>query len=505
MASNENEMLEEAIRDARARLPASLPPASKRAILERLPPLTVAPSRILRRVVAVGLVATAAAAAVVVVVIRDSSPGPDTSIVLSSGHVDVEGRASNTWSASNGADLAAAGRVRTGSDGGARLRIGRDHVALAPATQLRLARVEARETLIELDSGRVELEVAPRRERDVAVVAGDVAVRVKGTVFAVARYENRVHVSVIEGVVSVATAADVRDLEAPAEWEVESAGEPAAPPQPLERPASLQDATPQHLERPTSPQDAPPQHLESPASPQDAPPQRSGKPASLQDAPPQRSERPASPPTRARNDGRDVKSEPAAQERLDALLTASSCREAASLLRAESSPASRAEGLRRVADCYYRARDHKAALATYDLLVRAHGDAPQAEGAAYERGKLAMELGARKEALRHFRYFLRRYPDSMLASEASFRVCRLLYDGGQHRESLECITHLRRAYPDSGRVGESHMLEATIKRVALHDCAGAIAAYDAYLSTPGAELERQAREWREWCAAELRE
>jgi len=94
------------------------------------------------------------------------------------------------------------------TDGGARLDLGDASVALGAGSRVAVRTRADGATVVELSSGRVECEVAPRAGRAPFVVqAGDVAVEVVGTAFAVERDDRgEVKVGVTRGVVRVAAA-----------------------------------------------------------------------------------------------------------------------------------------------------------------------------------------------------------------------------------------------------------------------------------------------------------
>ena len=96
-------------------------------------------------------------------------------------------------------------RVETAANG-SRVEFGESTIDVGPTSAVRLAGDDSRGVVVTLDRGRVECDVAPRRERPPFVVeAGSVEVRVVGTHFVVVRTGNTVAVEVQRGEVEVAS------------------------------------------------------------------------------------------------------------------------------------------------------------------------------------------------------------------------------------------------------------------------------------------------------------
>jgi hypothetical protein len=133
-------------------------------------------------------------------------------------------------------------RVETAAIG-SRVEFGESTIDVGPTSAVRLAGDDARGIVVTLDRGRVECDVAPRRERPPFVVeAGGVEVRVIGTHFVVARTGDAVAVDVQRGEVEV-TSGGVRALvPAGLRWPPSAAAaDSAETPSP---PASLSPASP---------------------------------------------------------------------------------------------------------------------------------------------------------------------------------------------------------------------------------------------------------------------
>lgn len=77
---------------------------------------------------------------------------------------------------------------------------------------------EASSPAVLVERGAVDFTVAPRTEDPFVVRAGDVVVRVVGTQFRVARYEERIEVAVERGIVDVQFRGDVHRLTASQKW-----------------------------------------------------------------------------------------------------------------------------------------------------------------------------------------------------------------------------------------------------------------------------------------------
>ncbi|HLK38315.1 MAG TPA: FecR domain-containing protein [Polyangiaceae bacterium] len=84
------------------------------------------------------------------------------------------------------------------------VELGDSALDVGPQSRVRIAGDDARGTVIDLESGRIECEVAPRKGRPpVRVLAGKVEVRVIGTHFVVARSGDAATVDVQHGTVEV--------------------------------------------------------------------------------------------------------------------------------------------------------------------------------------------------------------------------------------------------------------------------------------------------------------
>jgi TolA-binding protein len=191
---------------------------------------------------------------------------------------------------------------------------------------------------------------------------------------------------------------------------------------------------------------------------------------------------------------------------VEALAIRGSCRRAAeqaARLRSGSGAGLRAEARMMVADCHHAAGQLETALELYREVATDYARTAAGQNAAYEAARLAQKLGKTEEARRAFEAFARHNRGHPLAAEALFRVCVADATTERTEAALQCLRLFRQRYPRHRRRAESFLLEATLLRTEAHDCAGAIAAYDAYLEQPG-ELEEQARQWRAWCVEELR-
>ncbi len=109
------------------------------------------------------------------------------------------------------------------------------HLTLEAHAAIVMAREESSPSVL-VERGAVDFTVAPRQHEPYVVRAGDVVVRVVGTQFRVARYEERVTVAVERGLVDVQFRGDVHRLSAGQSW---SSQEQAA----STKPATL-DTTP---------------------------------------------------------------------------------------------------------------------------------------------------------------------------------------------------------------------------------------------------------------------
>jgi hypothetical protein len=94
--------------------------------------------------------------------------------------------------------------LRTGVTGKAFVHLpDLSHVRLAGGTQVALTRADPDDVALTLNRGRVGVRASHESRKGFVVHAGDVAVRVVGTVFSVANSPEGVEVAVLEGVVSV--------------------------------------------------------------------------------------------------------------------------------------------------------------------------------------------------------------------------------------------------------------------------------------------------------------
>jgi hypothetical protein len=107
--------------------------------------------------------------------------------------------------------------------------VGDASLDVAPDSEVVVAGNDERGVSVVLDRGRVDCEVAPRRERPPFVVrAGDVRVRVVGTRFGVSRSRDGVTVDVARGVVEVEAHGEIKKVVAGQHWSSNEAV--AAPP-----------------------------------------------------------------------------------------------------------------------------------------------------------------------------------------------------------------------------------------------------------------------------------
>lgn len=91
------------------------------------------------------------------------------------------------------------------------------HLTLEAHAAIVMAREESSPSIL-VERGAVDFTVAPRQHEPYIVRAGDVVVRVVGTQFRVARYEERVTVAVERGLVDVQFRGDVHRLSAGQSW-----------------------------------------------------------------------------------------------------------------------------------------------------------------------------------------------------------------------------------------------------------------------------------------------
>jgi hypothetical protein len=123
-----------------------------------------------------------------------------------------------TWRAFVPSTPAGATRVETAAIG-SRVEFGDSTIDVGPASAVRLAGDETRGVVVTLDRGRVECDVAPRRERPAYLVeAGGVEVRVVGTHFAVTRAGDAVAVDVQRGEVAVTSEGIESLIDAGGHW-----------------------------------------------------------------------------------------------------------------------------------------------------------------------------------------------------------------------------------------------------------------------------------------------
>jgi hypothetical protein len=109
-------------------------------------------------------------------------------------------------------------RVETAANG-SRVEFGESTIDVGPTSAVRLAGNDAQGVVVTLDRGRVECDVAPRRERPPFLVeAGGVEVRVIGTHFVVARTGDAVSVEVQRGEVEVTSAGERALVPAGSRW-----------------------------------------------------------------------------------------------------------------------------------------------------------------------------------------------------------------------------------------------------------------------------------------------
>jgi hypothetical protein len=126
----------------------------------------------------------------------------------------------------------AAVRVEAAPDG-SRVELGDATIAVAPGGSFVVTRPDGG-VLIALDRGRVDLEVAPRKDRAPLVVrAGDVDVVVVGTKFSV-EHAAEIVVTVTEGVVSVQRGGDAARVAAGQRWAAPAQVAAGAPMPPVE-------------------------------------------------------------------------------------------------------------------------------------------------------------------------------------------------------------------------------------------------------------------------------
>lgn len=131
-------------------------------------------------------------------------------------------------------EVLAPSRIATDA-AGSHVSVGEATLELAPRTTVAVSGDDAHGVTVQLESGRVECEVPPRRGRPpFEVDAADVAVRVVGTRFAVQREGTDVGVAVERGVVHVTRGGQELDLHAGDVWPPASpsakAGAPSAGP-----------------------------------------------------------------------------------------------------------------------------------------------------------------------------------------------------------------------------------------------------------------------------------
>jgi hypothetical protein len=133
-------------------------------------------------------------------------------------------------------------RVETAANG-SRVEFGESTIDVGPTSAVRFAGDDARGVVVTLDRGRVECDVAPRRERPPFVVeAGGVDVRVIGTHFVVARTGDAVSVDVQRGEVEVTSGGARALVPAGSRWPPSSTADGVDAPAPSGPPLSNEPA-----------------------------------------------------------------------------------------------------------------------------------------------------------------------------------------------------------------------------------------------------------------------
>ena len=136
------------------------------------------------------------------------------------------------------------------------VKVGEATLEVAPRSTVAVFGDDARGVTVMLERGRVECDVPPRGDRPpFAVQAGDVAVRVVGTHFAVTRSAADVEVDVQRGVVEVVEGSRRIDVHAGEAWPLRArlaSSAPAAGASPLPMPAPTDAARESVLPGPTA-------------------------------------------------------------------------------------------------------------------------------------------------------------------------------------------------------------------------------------------------------------
>jgi len=273
--------------------------------------------------------------------------------------------------------------VETGSSG-THLLIGEAALDVGPEAALLVNGDDMRGVLVVLERGRVDFEVAPRRERPPFVVqAGDARVRVTGTRFSVDRTDDGARVDVTSGVVEVTAHGEMTNVRAGEHWPSKdtslSAASPAPPittdPSPASTPADAPRAS-----RRTS--NSPRQEATPPAPPvaEDSEPTAPMAPTGEWNNPPTSSFAPREPDAAAR--------------------------------RALYESAARLEATRPLMS-----------LAQYAELTR--GSDPWAANALFASGRLQSDRGMREQARRTLEEYLVRFPRGANANDARDLLGRL--------------------------------------------------------------------------------
>lgn len=359
-------------------------------------------------------------------------------------------------------------RLTTHDDGWASLRVGRDRISVLPRTSLTVTGLSPEALSMAIARGEAVLEIEPRAQQGqrVEVRLPRVAVTVVGTLFSVASTETHDEVRVARGAVHVRLRNDAIEMVRAGEALVIGDGSPARRALADGEATALSNAWTWH------------------------------PPAPSLSTPP--------PPIRAR----DARPSPAPLvAQTEALAAAGNCSTAerqASTLRASAETNARA--LIAAAECYHREGNRAAALTLYERAGSSFGATVPGSNAAYESGRLAMELGDTHRARRNFTQFVRRNSRALLAGEALYRLCMLDVDEQKHRDAVQCLARYRKQFPRGARIREAWLVEATVQRAALGDCAKAVPAYKQYLAATGDAGQgdiKEAQRWMMWCEKKL--
>lgn len=146
-----------------------------------------------------------------------------------------------------------------------------------------------------------------------------------------------------------------------------------------------------------------------------------------------------------------------------------------------------------LAECYLTRREYEKALSTYEDLQQRYVGTPTGENALFEVGRIASLLGRDAAARQAFVRYGRRYPRGMLADDALFRLCALDIEAQRFEQAQRCLAQYRDRFARGAHVGDTVLLEATLRRDFQQDYAGAAKLFARYLAIgSGEKLEEAA-------------